>query len=68
MLKTVGDAIAVDWVICRSAYRIISTIWDNSSNMANSDTTLAVCKREVLIRLWAPNWTAMAFGEVEVDV
>jgi hypothetical protein len=71
LLKTIRDSIAVDWVISSDAdieQGIKSAIWINSSYIANSDTTFAICQRKILIRLWAPDGTAVAFGKEESSI
>jgi hypothetical protein len=64
--EAVGDTFAVDGVVCcgtKVEEWIKSAIWDNSSYVAYSDTTLEVCRRKIFIRLWAPDGTAVAFGQ-----
>jgi len=60
------DSVTVDRVVCSGAdveQRIKTAISINSSYVTDTDTTLAVSERKVVIRLGAPDGTAMALGK-----
>ena len=66
LLKPIGNSFEVDWIfwpVADAEEGIKCAIVVDSAYMSNSDAISAVYIRKVLVMLWAPDWTAMAFGK-----